>query len=96
MGTAGNACDAAAIAAASNSMRTEALGPVVESAVDAYDATANADATNSEVAECRGRGSGAASHQGGGSVLHPDVIPFSAALWACVGDPNDALAMGGG
>ena len=69
---------------------------VVESAVDAYEVTANAGASDSEFAECRGMVSGAPSHQGGGSAQHPDAIPFTAALWACVGDPNDALAMGGG
>ena len=74
----------------------EVKATVVETVMNARRATANAVASNLELAVDRGNFSGAPGHTGSGAVQHPDAVTLSAAAWACLGDPHDALAMGGG
>jgi hypothetical protein len=62
---------------------------------NAHRATANAVASNSEVAVQSGCFSGAPGHQGGGTVQHPDMVTLNAAIWAHLGNTYDALALGG-
>ena len=65
---------------------------------DASSTTANAAAPNSEINGAPGAVSGAPG-QGEGDLdhaRHPDALMFSNAIWACLGDPNEALAAVGG
>ena len=65
---------------------------------DAYSATANADVTNSALNAASGAISGAPvqGEDAMDHVQHPDVLLFNTAMWACLGDPNEALAAVGG
>ena len=59
----------------------------VETVMNARRATANAVASNLELAVDRGNFSGAPGHTGSGAVQHPDAVTLSTAVWACLGRP---------
>ena len=67
----------------------------VEDMPNAYAAATNAAVDTSGVALDGSSISGAPSRVGNGTALHPDALCSSAAFWACLGDPSDALAWGG-
>ena len=65
---------------------------------DASSTTASAAVPNSAINAASGTISGAPV-QGESAmdhVRHPDVLLFNTAMWACLGDPDEALAAVGG
>ena len=64
----------------------------------ACSATANAVVANSALNGTSSAVSGAPAQGESASepVQHPDVLLFNTAMWACLGDPNEALAAVGG
>ena len=62
---------------------------------NARSAAANAVTSNSAIAVQSGCFSGAPGDHGDGTAQHPDVVIFNTAIWAHLGNPYDALALGG-
>ena len=59
-------------------------------------AAASADGANGAVAACSVSGAPAHLRDEGSVARHPDLVAYNAALWACLGDPAEALAAVGG
>ena len=66
--------------------------------VDASDAAANVAAGNFDLSGALNAVSGAPGQvaENLAHARHPDAVSFNSAFWACVGDPNEALAAVGG
>ena len=59
-------------------------------------AAANADDAAGAEAAYMVRGAPAQFREERGDAQHPDLVAYNSALWACLGDPAEALAAVGG
>ena len=77
-------------------MQVAGIGVDAPGCSGANGVAANADDAAGAEAAYMVRGAPAQFREERGDAQHPDLVAYSSALWACLGDPAEALAAVGG